>query len=281
MKYQAWVGAAVLAAGVLSLAASRAGATVIASDTFESYAPASQLGGQSGGTGFTNAYVVPSALATNVTVVNQSLNYSGGSITVNGGGRAVRVTGAADSNELISRSFAPQTGSPVYFSFLYNTGTTTEAFLQFGLSSQAVAEPQASVGLQGIAGGGAGAEGFFARAGATTLATSGIAANTTYLVVGRVSRGAGSNAYNVVDLFVNPTSLSESTPTLTATGPANTGASSFSSFILRTARTDAGSQYNFDNLTIGTTFADVVPEPGALGLLALGGLGLLARRRHA
>ena len=262
------------------------GALVVAQDSYESYPAGSQLNGQNGGTGWTGPYVVTSALATNVTVTNQNLSYAGGQVSVNGGSRAVSIAGPADSNNLITRSFAAQTGSPVYFSFLYNTNSTAEAFLQFGLESGNTAEPNASVGVQGIAGNGGGAEGFFARvpnAGNTTFATSGINANQTYFVVARVSKGTGSTTYNVVDLFVNPTSLNESTPTLTATNAAGTGVSTFDNFVLRTARTDAGSIYNFDQLTIGTTYADVVPvpEPASVGLLALAGAGLLARRRRA
>jgi hypothetical protein len=275
---------AVLAAAGVSSLASEARAVIIAQDSFESYAAGSQLNGQTGGSGFSGAYVVPSALQSNVTVVNQSLNYAGGDVVVNGGSRAVRVTGAADSSPLISRSFAAQTGSPVYFSFLYNTNTTAEAFLQFGLANGAAGEPQASVGLQGIAGSGGGAEGFFARvpnAGTTTFATSGINANQTYFVVGRISQGSGSSTYNVVDLFVNPTSLNESTPTLSATAAANTGVSTFDNFMLRTARTDVGSLYNFDQLTIGTTFADVVPIPEpTTAAAAAAGVGLLLIRRR-
>jgi hypothetical protein len=275
-----------LLAGVVACLPLSARGAVIASDDFESYAAGSQLSGQSGATGFTGPYAVTAANSSNVTVVNKSLSYSGGIVGVNGGSNAVQVAGVADSNDLIVRPIATQSGSPVYFGFLYSTNSTTEAFLQFGLENGSAGDPNASVGVQGNAANGTGAEGFFARvpnAPATTVhASSGITAGTTYYVVGRISKGAGSSTYNTVDLFVNPTSLDESSPTLTATNVANAGVSSFNNFVLCTARTDAGSLYDFDNLTIGTTFADVVPtpEPGCLGLLGLSGLGLLRRSRR-
>jgi hypothetical protein len=270
--------------GVVGLLPSAAFGAVIASDSFESYSAGSQLDGQNGGTGFTNPYAVTAAKTTNVTVINKNLGYNGGSVSVDGGSNAVQVAGIADSNNLITRTIPTQTGSPVYFGFLYNTNSTAEAFLQFGLENGSTAEPHASVGVQGIAGNGGGAEGFFARvpnAGTTAYSTSGLSANTTYYLVGRVSKGAGSSTYNVMDLFLNPTSLDESTPTLTATNAAGTGVGTFDNFVLRTARTDASSLYDFDNLTIGTTFADVVPapEPGTLGLLGVCAVGMLRRRR--
>jgi hypothetical protein len=275
----------ILFMGMMALAPTCAFGAVIASDSFESYAAGSQLSGQSGGTGFTNGYSVTAANTANVTVVNKHLSYSGGAVSVDGGSNAVQVAGAADSNNLVTRTIPAQTGSPLYFGFLYNTSSTAEAFLQFGLENGSAAEPNASVGVQGISGNGGGAEGFFARvpnAGNTAFASSGLSANTTYFLVGRISKGAGSNTYNVVDLYVNPTSLDESAPTLTATNAANSGVGTFDNFVLRAARTDAGSLYDFDNLTIGTTFADVVPapEPGTLGLLGMVAVGMLRRKRR-
>jgi MYXO-CTERM domain-containing protein len=271
-------------AGVVAALPSAAFGAVIASDSFESYAPGSQLNGQNGGTGFSNGYGVTASKTTNVTVVSKSLSYTGGAVSVDGGSNAVQVAGSADSNNLVTRAIPVQTGSPVYFGFLYNTNSTTEAFLQFGLENGSTAEPHASVGVQGIAGNGGGAEGFFARvpnAGNTTYTSSGLSADTTYYLVGRISKGAGSSTYNVVDLFLNPTSLDESSPTLTATNAAGSGVSQFDNFVLRTARTDAGSLYDFDQLTIGTTFADVVPapEPGALGVLGVCAVAVGRRRR--
>jgi hypothetical protein len=43
---------------------------------------------------------------------------------------------------------------------------------------------------------------------------------------------------------------------------------------------DAGDQYTFDNVTIGTTYADVVPEPSTLGIAGLAAAAFLLRRRQ-
>ena len=120
------------------------------------------------------------------------------------------------------------------------------------------------------------------RSHGAIIASDSFESYTPGLTLNGQNGGTGSATYNGVDLLVNPTSLSEATPTLTATNPAGTGVATFDNFVVRTARTDAGSQYNFDNLTIGTTFADVVPTPepaSMLVLLPLAGLLMRARRR--
>lgn len=258
--------------------------SLIASDSFESYTSGTQLSGQNGGTGFDAGYAVTAALVSNVTVTSPGLSYSGGFITVNGGNRAARVTGAADSNNLVTRSFAAQSGNPIYFSFLYSTSSaSTEAFLQFGLESGNAAEPNASVGVQGMNGNSANADAFFVRVpngGNSAFSQTALNSNQTYFAVGRISRGTGSSTYNVVDLFLNPTNVDESSPTLTASSTAGSGVASFDNFVLRTARTDAGVTYTFDQLTIGTTYLDVVPEPSMLSVAGLAILGLRRRRRR-
>lgn len=261
-------------------------AAIIASDGFETYTAGNALNANNGGTGFTGAYAVQSA---NVTVAALPLSYSAGTVAVTGGSNAVRVSGATNNDQLISRPFAAQTGT-VYVSFLYQASSTLEAFLQFGFSDVASGEPKGSVGLQGIGGNSANLETFFVRVpnGSTTqsVSTTPIVAGQTYFVVGKFSKVSGSTVYNQVELFLNPTSDIEGSPTLIATSTAGTGTGTYSNFILRTARLDDGNTYNFDALTIGTTFADVVPttaipEPSTLALLAVPVAGWLWRRQRA
>ena len=275
---------AVLAAAA-SMPGLGAGAAPIASDDFESYA-VGQLHGKNGGAGFAGPYVVDAALLTNPQVVNQSLNYSGGAVTVNGGTKAARFFDVANSNNLISRPFASQGSDPVYFSFLYRTNNpsaTSEDFVQIGLSDVTTGEPKTSVGSANTATGNAPPPVFFVRvpnAGTAVPSTTTLVENTTYLVVGKASKGAGSSTYNRIDLYVNPTTLTEPVAaTATGTSAAGTGAASVSNLIVRTARLDAGDEYFLDNVTIGTSYGDVVPEPGALGLLGAGA-GLFLRNRR-
>lgn len=281
-----------LAAAVACLSAgtTAARAVVIASDNYESYANGAQLNGQTGGTGFSGAYVVDSTKLPNVTAASKSLTYAGGAVGSSGGANAVSLSGLTDSVNLVSRPFTSQSAT-VYFSFLYNAGTgsqSNEDFLQFGLSDLTTGEPKSSVGSAGTAAGTVPVQ-FFVRVpngGTSAFSGSGLtlAENTTYLLVGKASKVAGSSTYNQIDLYVNPTTLTEpATATATSTVAAGTGTASVSNFILRTARTEAADSYFYDNLTIGTTYADVVsavPEPAAAGLLGAAAVGLLCRRRR-
>lgn len=53
----------------------------------------------------------------------------------------------------------------------------------------------------------------------------------------------------------------------------------FTAFLLRQNGTTSMGDYFLDNLKIATTFAEVVPEPASLMLLALGAIPLMRRRR--
>lgn len=81
-----------------------------------------------------------------------------------------------------------------------------------------------------------------------------------------------------MEFFLNPTSLTEPAPTVTDVESA--GFDSFSYFTIRALGIEADDRYFFDELRIGTSFADVViPEPSS-ALLGLGAFGLAALRRR-
>jgi hypothetical protein len=271
---------------VCVLTASPARAVVIAADDFESYPAGSQLEdgangspgtGQNGGTGWTGPYNIDDARKTNATVA---------AITGLGGANAALVAGPADTANLISRPFPAQTGT-VYFAFKLRTtagSITNEDFVQFGLSDVATGEPKGSIGTAGTAAGTVPMQ-FFARvpqAGASGFSGAGntLAADTTYLLVGKAFKTGASANYNRLDLFLNPAdSIEPATPTATSTSSGAAGAATFSNLILRTFRHDASDQYYLDDFVIGTTYADVVPEPASSAVAAAAACGLLLRRR--
>jgi hypothetical protein len=270
-----------------------ASAAVIAADGFETYTAGTQLQGGTGGGGFVGQWVVDPADTAGVTVVAQQLDYNAGSLNIDGGNNALRVAGVADSNNLAVRQFPAQSTGPLYFSFLLRTDTaslTNEDFIQVGLSDVPTNEPKISVG-SGDNTAPNDSPTFFARvptgAANSDASTTAPQADVTYLVVGKASKTGGSNTFNRIDLFLNPTSdVEPGTPdadfTFAANGTGTVGSLQY--FNIRTARTDSGDQYLFDNVTIATSFADavsgVVPEPSTAALVGLAAAGLLARRRR-
>src|SRR5437867_685985 len=92
-------------------------ATIVASESFESYSPGPLAGG-SGGTGWTSVWAVPTTVP--VTVVSASLSYTSGQISVQGGSRAAEIGGPAalgGVDDIFDRRF-PTQGGTLYMSFL-------------------------------------------------------------------------------------------------------------------------------------------------------------------
>jgi hypothetical protein len=97
--------------------------------------------------------------------------------------------------------------------------------------------------------------------------TSDLAFGTTYTVVTKYDYDSGDTT-----LWVNP--ADESSPSLTTTD------GTFSDAVVGYAFRQAGGNTTqaVDNLVVGTSFGDVIPEPASLSVLALGSLAMLRRR---
>jgi hypothetical protein len=105
-----------------------------------------------------------------------------------------------------------------------------------------------------------------------------LALNTTYTVVERLDL-----ATDQTTLWINP--VDESSTSVTATDAITYAAGGLiNAYALRQGTSGGATTggapgvFNVDGLRVGTTFADVVPEPAGLGVFAAAGL-LLARRR--
>ena len=81
-------------------------------------------------------------------------------------------------------------------------------------------------------------------------------------------------ATGVAELWVNP--ASEASTKLTATG---TASAALAAFAFRQSSPSPAQAETIDNLLVGTSFAEVLPEPASLGLMVLGGLAVLRRKR--
>ena len=98
---------------------------------------------------------------------------------------------------------------------------------------------------------------------------------TTYTVVSRLDL-----ATDQTTLWINPTD--ETSASITATDTIGYAAGTINAYALRqgTSGTGAPGILAVDGLRVGTSFAEVVPEPTSLGLLGLGLGGLAVRRRR-
>lgn len=114
-------------------------------------------------------------------------------------------------------------------------------------------------------------------------APTGYSASDTLFLVGSYTFNPGTND-DVANLYIfNGSTIPASmpaTPDATSTG-SDIATGQIQSFFLRDNSIEP-STMDVDELRIGTTWADVtgVPEPASLGLLGMGALGLLARRRR-
>lgn len=288
----------------VALTTQSARAGTFASDDFESYTAGSQLEsglngspgtGLNGGFGFSGAYSSDDATKSQATITTASLSYINGSINVNGGSKALKLTGGvADSTNQALRPLATnQTGQTFYYGFLYQADAptvTNEDFVQIGLSDVANSEPKVSTGTAGATAGTTPMQYFVRDPNGTANNTFGstpvaFTADVTHLLVVKVSQVNGLGTYNRIDLYLDPTSLTEpGTSTIGFTAPTTaTAPATLNQFVIRYFRGDASDAYLLDNLNFSDTYAGAIvatPEPTALAFAALGATALLARRRR-
>jgi len=270
--------AAVATAALLLYSTPQAHAALVAYDGFETENIAA-LGGQSGGTGWSAGTW---SAVSGVNVQAASLSYTGGAVSVNGGSQTAAILNDTNNNSAVSRSFPSQTGT-VYFSFLFAApaGLEETDFLSFQLNNDTNELSSAAIGMRNNMG-----NPFFTRlstSGSATGTTVNSSINTdslaTFFLVGKLTKSATN--YDRIDLFVNPTALTEPV-SADATSSADSGIGTVSVFNIRSVNLDASDLYRFDEVRIGTSYADVVtavPEPSSLILVGCGLAGLLVWRR--
>lgn len=273
----------------LTLATS-ASATLVSYDGFESYAEAG-LDGNNGGTGWDSNW---SAIA-GANVVSGGLSYNNGSIAIDGGSQSLKLS--ADSHTAILRTFdTASLGNEIYFSYLFRAGSSSaNNFFNLYLtdaSSTGSSAPQNSPGQIGDLSTSARQFGARLNGSSSTQQLDGsYTDNTTYLLVGRISDqgtsgpGVGGGNFNLVELWVNPTSTIAGVPDASVdSNAADAPVGSIVRLGMRTFSAYDSSEIHFDEMRIGTVFQSVVvPEPSTsaliVGSVILGGLLLLRRRQ--
>lgn len=270
----------------------QARAVLLAYDGFETYNSASNWTGMSstnGGTGWSNNW---SGGSTNVTfpTTTRNMDYSSGSVAVDGGLKSLFRDDVA--TQVLQRSWTTgvdltNAANAVYVSFLWQTravdgatysgGPTPDSFFQVSMGEGA------GDNNYGVYARGSDSYKWSARfANSGTNSSITIAADTIYFVVFKMTKTGTS-------IWINPSSQTEGTPSaIRSTGGSLSGTSwdGVNTLMIRSAVSAAN--YNFDELRIGTSFADVVPmavpEASAFALVAGGAVMAVVaagRRRRA
>jgi hypothetical protein len=264
-------------------------ADVVVADGFEWGYTLGALNTQSGGYGWNtgSAWQVTTTTAGFVTVVNvngtsqPTLSYDNGAVHVNGGAKAMQISSPGSTGVIenaFNRQIPSQSGQTVFFSFLLKDLGTLETtagnsdFAQIALSTSGTTiSGSASLNTASTSNDNT-MQARMRTAGATPTDTSTVgpspttfSAGATYLVVARVIKADANPLTNFSNLaiYLNPTTLTEPGSTTMSISGISIG-SSQNYFFGRVARLDSGDQILLDELSVGSTYADVVPEPGGL-----------------
>ncbi|MEM1211586.1 MAG: PEP-CTERM sorting domain-containing protein [Planctomycetota bacterium] len=160
------------------------------------------------------------------------------------------------------------TGNAVYFSFL--TAVVGDGSRVFGLTTS-----DTNFGFR-----------LFRDAGFWRVQIGGVGVTSTVstdnfdgLVVGRITMKDGNDDF---EIWFNPDDISSEAALGTADIQFLDGANTPNFNRFRLEGGNFPTDLQFDEIRLGTTFADVVPipEPGSLALIGLGGLVIAARRRN-
>ena len=238
-------------------------ATILGLDNFD-YTNGSELTGLNGGTGWELAWT--SAVSSAETTIQGSALQAG--------------TGTALSNSpnLISRRFGYYTVDTLFYSVKLTAtqGYGNDFFLVWldsGNTSTSHNTISAGFDLSGNV---------IARANTdtgNTMTYGSVVQGTEYTLVVGVSKSVSgsANTYDSMSFWVNPSSGDLSNPVGTLN--VDTGRKGFSWIGVRNVNNESSDVFTLDNVTIGTEWTDVVPEPASVGLLVFDAGALLFIRK--
>jgi len=243
-------------------------ANLIAFDPFDY--PAGAVSGANGGTGFSAAWAAGSSFSVN------SGNLSTPTYTGTGNDVQFSSTSSATMYRPVLTTFGV-TGSDIWISYLTNP-TSVSAYSSLELGAP-VGSPSPTVGILGGSLGIGPASAFWGidqingQNYTSALSSKPISYGQTTLLVIHIL----GNVQHTVDLYVNPGATLPASPDASMNGFFGSTGQHFLTFQSNNANT------LFDELRVGTTFADVAPapEPHSLAILGIPVAALVARRGRA
>ena len=289
-----------LCAGLLLTGlAAQSQADILVNSDFDAGYTLGDLTGQSGtnDVGFTGVFQATSGefggSVPTQTVVTGGLTYSNGSVFIPGGNQSVQVTSTyafTQSQSLIRAIGGNLTGETFYFRAVINAPAVDDLMLGFGNNSGDLGN--AGVGVIDSTNNGGTAVGqlprFYNNGGGgfqNPRADSGVALPAgNNLLVAEFVFSAGE--YRTVNFFLDPTSITQGTPTATFSIPAGSDGTTDLGETLSLLTTNNQTTYGIDSIALGTDYSDVVtgvPEPGTWTLVGISGIftvAYLMRRRQ-
>lgn len=242
---------------VLSAAtALSAHAGLLAFDSFEDYAPASNIHGQTGGSGWSGAWAVQNisgGSAGTSPISATSITYAHGDMIL-GGGNALRLTNTSNGTRRNVFAAPDTSGGDVYVSFIFRfSGTVFTGWQALDGDPDIYNDSIALVNTNGAVG---------ARVDNTTSSSAAglVVENTTYFMVVQHTGWTGSH-YSTVNLWINPAvgdqSASPVSATYTDVTPGDGGGSAGFLGVYVRAVMDSGESFLVDELRVGTDWASV------------------------
>jgi len=264
-----------MAIGFALSASQSASAAVTVYEGFD-YAGASDVAGETGGTGWSGAWSItggsPTVVAAYDGVSLSNTAFTGAGFSPVGGS----LKNDHDANGA-QRSFANaidlEADGAVYFSYLISMSEpTVRDDVTFIGSDSPPFEVRLSNEVAATGG-----------SGTFQSVNLGLTAGTTYFVVGKITTSAAGNDFMSAKVYASGDTVSATEEfDVTSAGSAVGGTLTGIQFYQGDSANNDGDPTTYDEFRLGTTWQSVaVPEPASLALMGLGGLLMLSRRRAA